>query len=137
MACRIIAPVVIGMIAVLFYMAIDRDPPYVYLEGEVLPQEAEPGSQIAIHWHIKANRFCPGWVERFIVDQRGYVWRNVGSPVRSNTQRDSHIVNTVELPRTLGAGPAMYRARVCYECNPTHSIWPLCVDPPELPFRIK
>lgn len=134
--CRIVAALVIGAAAVVWYMAIDREPPYEYIEGHVIPSEVPVGSQIAIHWHIKAKRFCPGWVERFIVDERRYIWRNLGSPVRANTERESHIVNTVELPKTLGPGLARYRARVCYQCNPMHKFFPLCVDPPELPFRI-
>jgi hypothetical protein len=133
--CRIAASVTLGVLAVAFYMAVDREPPYVYLEGDVFPLDPPAGSQVAIHWHVHAKRYCPGWVERTITDQRGYLWRNIGGPVRPNAERDSHIVNTIDLPRGL-SGPAHYQAHVCYRCNPLHKFWPICVHTPVLPFTI-
>lgn len=134
--CRTVAVAAIGATAALFYMVIDREPPYEYIEGSVHPDNPRAGDQISIHWHIKVKRFCPGWVDRFIVDGDDYVWRNTGGPVRSNLRHDSHIVNTVELPKTISPGLARYRAHVCYQCNPLHRVWPLCVAPPDIPFRI-
>jgi hypothetical protein len=135
--CRIVASSVIGFVATVFYMAIDRDPPYEYLAGNILPDTPHVGEQIAIHWHIKAHRFCPGRVARNITDQSGYIWRNKGGPVRENREQLAHIVNTIDLPKNLGAGPATYFADVCYRCNPLHRIWPLCVRTPELKFEIR
>lgn len=136
MICRIVAPMIIGVAGVLFYFAIDRDPPYEYIEGNIYPDHPQAGSQIAVHWHIRAKRFCPGWVERNITDRRGYVWHNIGGPVRPNAEREAHIVNTIELPRTLGPGPTTYSARVCYQCNPLHHFWPLCVRTPPIKFDV-
>lgn len=125
----------------LAYLLSDRTHPYEYLSGDVLPPDPSTGSQISIHWRVRYNRFCPGWVQREITDRRGYVWFNVGSAVKQiapvTPGHEADIVNTMELPRQLGPGPATYRAYVSYRCNFLQSwVWPITVSTPALPFEI-
>lgn len=132
----------VGAVGPLAYLLADRTLPYEYLSGEVLPPDPEIGHQISIHWHVRVNRFCPGWVQRDIIDRRGYVWHNVGGPVRDITPvtpgSETHIVNTIELPRQLGVGPAEYQAHVTFKCNPLQRLfWPIHVSLPRLPFVIR
>jgi hypothetical protein len=141
--CNIAAAFIVGCIGLLFWMAVDRKQPYQYLEGNVLPSDPAVGSQVSIHWHVRVHRFCPGWVERNVTDARGYLWHNIGTPVKDIRSvivgAEAHIVNTFELPRQLGQGPAHYQARVCYTCNPLQrwARWPICVVTPRLPFEIR
>lgn len=134
--CNLAAAVIFTVVGTLFYLAIDRAPPFEYVSGEVLPPSPPAGGQISIHWHLRINRVCPGWVEREIVDHRGYIWRNAGSAVRVASARDEDVVNTLELPHALGPTRAKYVANICFVCNPLHRVWPICVRTPELPFEI-
>lgn len=139
--CNIAAACIIATIGAVFWMAIDRDPPYEYLAGEILPPEPPIGTQVSVVWHVKVRRFCPGWVQRDVTDQRGYLWRNIGSPVKDisgvKPGDEVHLVNTFELPKQLGAGPATYQANVRYHCNPLQRWWPIYVSTPKLWFEIK
>lgn len=138
-----VAVAIIGVAAVLFYMAVDRHPPYDYIRGEVLPPDPVVGGQISVHWRVRVNRYCPGWVERYITDRRGYIWHNIGTPVKDIRPvapgQKSDIINTFDLPRQLGQGPATYQARACYSCNPLQewARWPICVDTPKVLFEIR
>lgn len=135
----IVAFLVVGPVT---YFLFDREPPYEYLSGEVFPPDPEIGSQISVHWRVKFNRFCPGWVQRDITDRRGYVWHNVGTPVKNILHAingaEADIVNSFELPRQLGIGPAHYQAHVSYRCNWLQNwVWPILVSTPVLSFEIK
>lgn len=135
----VVALIVVGPVT---YFLADRQHPYEYVYGEVLPPDPNTGSQISIHWRVRFNRFCPGWVQRDITDRRGYVWRNVGGPVKNipAPAKDEYadIVNTLELPRQLGMGPATYQAHVTYRCNWLQRwFWPISVSSPKLLFEIK
>lgn len=140
--CNIIAAMLFGVIGLIFYMAVDRKPPYAFISGQVIPDVLPSGEQISIHWRVQVHRFCPGWVERNVTDENGWTWRNVGTPVRQVTV-DAHgfsdIVNTLELPKRIPRGRASYSAFVCYVCNPLQrwAKWPICVVTPKLPFEVK
>lgn len=134
--CNISACIIFGVAAYLFYMIIDRDPPYVWAEGDISPNPASIGGEVAVHWKIKANRFCPGWVHTQLTDHRGYIWSNKGHPVY-NVTKDGDLVNTLALPRTLGPGEIIYMAVVCYQCNMLQYKWPICVRTPEIRFMVQ
>lgn len=123
------------------YLLADRIQPYEYLSGEVLPPDPKMGGQVSVHWRVKVNRFCHGWVQRNITDQRGYVWHNAGTPVKDlywvKPGDLADIVNTFELPRQLGAGPTTYQAHVEYRCNWLQKlVWPIRVATPVLHFDV-
>lgn len=130
------------IVAPITYLVTDRSPPYVYLSGEVVPPEAGAGDELSVYWTVKINHFCPGWVERYVTDHRGYMWRNIGSPVKSlladKPGNTALIANTFQLPRGIGAGDAIYQAHVCYRCNTVQDhLWPLCLWTPQLKFVVK
>lgn len=133
--------VAIFIVGPLTYLLSDRGAPYEYLSGEVLPPVPHVADQISIHWRVRVNRFCPGWVQRDITDKRGYVWRNTGGPVKIIPPVKQgavvDIVNTLDLPRQLGPQSASYQAHVCYRCNPLQRWWPICVSTPRLEFAIQ
>ena len=132
----------IGIVGPVAYFLSDRRLPYEYLFGEVLPPMPAVGGQISIHWRVKINRYCPGWVQRTIIDEHGYRWYNIGGPVKNimpvKRGDEADVVNTLELPRMLSAGPATYLAHVTYHCNWLQRwFWPITVDTPALQFTIK
>lgn len=124
------------------YLLSDRKPPYEYLSGDIIPPDPMVGNQISVHWRVRINRYCPGWVQREITDRRGYVWFNAGGPVKNITPVSkgevADIVNTLELPRMLGAGVSKYQAHVVYQCNwLQHWFLPIRVSTPVLTFEIR
>ncbi len=135
----------VGFIAPVLWWAMDRAPPYDRISGEVLPLEPMPGDQIQVHWTIKTHKMCgpsaANNVTRQIVDSQKIVWSFDTSPSTFGrllpVDNPDRIVRIIMLPQSVAPGPATYRSRACFACNPLQYIWPVCVDKPEIPFTIR
>lgn len=138
LACATVGPVT--------YMAVDREPPFVRVWGEIIPGEVESEQEFEVHWVLRVNehRNCKPFgrfsVERAIIDSAGAItpFRPVSSiadPLNTMTE----IRRKVRLPMGLTKGPARYHVSAKFTCNILQEImrWPVAVEHPDIPFVVK
>lgn len=135
----------LGIVAPIAWMALDRTPPYTRTEGVMVPDDPTPGDFVAIRWKLNVRKVCPPATEkniyRSIVTASG---RNIKfEPIigyiggsRKELNR-TEITREFQIPNTVEAGSAIYRAEACFACNPIHHFFPVCVTAPEVPFTIR
>lgn len=106
--------------------------PVSYSRREVLTPIVSPGGLLKIRITAEITKDCISTVTRSIVDGAGY------SHDAAAVTQPAFTNYTVELPVPLGAapGPATYRARVEWVCNPVQRWFPNVVLQPEIPFTI-
>lgn len=123
----------------LAYWAMDRQPAYEYLHGEIIPDPAPQGGQVSLPWTISVNRLCPGNVLRVLYDADTGAMVSAYDRTPSSISvkiGDTKLVKTFQLIR--GLPPRIrYTANVCFECNPLQKVWPICVQTPDLFFRMQ
>lgn len=121
------------------WMLLDRTPPYTGHQGEVVPAEPRAGEWMTVAWTVKVNRVCPGTIQREVVDAKRVVWNYDVQPAirREQLTDENRLHRSFILPTGASPGPARYRARTCYRCNPLQAWWPICSWTPEIPFTIR
>jgi hypothetical protein len=109
--CRIVASATLGIASVVFYMAIDRDPPFVRGAGKIMPENPLPGATVEVIWQGTRKRDCDGYVYRKIIDSHGVVFTIEGIPVSyAKTNNPDPLVRYFRLPVGLAPGPCeIYR----------------------------
>jgi hypothetical protein len=136
--------VAVIFMAPLFWMLLDREPPYVEHIGKVIPPEVQAGDQITVEWQMKINRVCPGYIAREVVDSQNVLWNyDVQPSVRREQQFDvsgiprlTKLRRSFVIPEQAAPGPARYRSLACYVCNPIQQLWPICTRTPDVEFSI-
>lgn len=134
--------------AVLFGIALgDREKPYIPERGEIIPAEAKPDSQISVVFYGMRNRQCDGSVRRKMIERcNGKVHNWDPVPSIASTQAsspDGAVRRELMLPSGMRPNDneaemlVCYRVETCYTCNPLQRVfWPICVDAPELRFKV-
>jgi hypothetical protein len=139
--CRIVAFAFCAfVIAPIAYMLMDRQRPYDWLAGEIVPPIPHPGGEVSVKWTMKTYRYCEGVINRQVVDSHNVVWGYDARPSALADQLDANsvLVRTFRLPENISPGPARYSAHACYTCNPLQRIaWPICVRTPDVHFVIQ
>jgi len=137
--------VAFGLFGPVLFLLFDREPPYDRIVGSISPENPEPGSAIETSWRIRTNRTCEPAkdrnVTRQIIDSHNVVYTFDEVPSvygRNVTAQDSpsSIVRVFALPMNIAPGPARYRSRACFACNPLQHLWPICIDRPDIEFNI-
>lgn len=148
----IIAFLSVAVIVPFVWMIMDRDPPYVRTDGEIVAANADDcglpaggsrglgvraGSCVEVQWHVKTIRNCPAAgpgdnVVRHLKDSIG-VTKPIGSIRRDAPESESSPSNTIKqflvLPSPLPIGQASYISSACFACNPLqHLFWPICIE---------
>lgn len=130
---------VIGLnLAIVFgtfaYLLADNQLPYEWESGYVKPNPAPNGSQISVCWKLRIKRFCPGTIQRQIIDSRDEVHNY--DPILAADEVDvgDPFCVTFKLPAGLSPGIDRYRVHATYYCNPLQYVWPLRATTPEIPF---
>jgi len=140
---RFLAPalfIVLTLLAGLFaYWALDDTPPVENMTGKVVSSEVYPdgSAKVIVEWMAVRRRICHGNSIRWIID--GYI-----TPLPNIEYPPPHPgeIGQVVKWRVPIAVPkdfhdeGTYRVRVVYECNPLHRLFPITIDPPDVPFRI-
>lgn len=140
----IAAFVVVIFVAPLFWMLLDREPPYSEHAGKTIPHEVKAGDQITVEWQMRVNRVCPGYIAREIVDSQNVLWNyDVQPSIRREQQFDvagaprlTRLRRSFTIPEQAAPGPARYRSLSCYICNPIQQLWPVCIRTPDVNFTI-
>lgn len=154
----------IFLVAPIMLIVGDRTSPYTYLKGEVTTQDAVPGQMVYVKWSGAYNRNCDGQIFRSVIDSGKTVHLldvlpsvlTIATPGETITLPDDTPTtsgpvdetlkttrrNVVEwtrgfvLPLGTTDGPAMYRVRSEYWCNPLQHSWPIRVNLPDIPFNV-
>lgn len=146
--------VAVHLVAVLFCIFIvlpimlivgDRSSPYINLQGEVKTDPAIPGGQVLVRFSGDYKRNCNGQVFFSIIDSGKNVHLlEALATIPDNSPSDldkttGKIEWTREFTLPLGTaeGPAIFRARPEYWCNPLQHYWPIKVDPQDFPFNVE
>lgn len=133
----------IFIVSPLVYMAMDREPPYVFLDVDIWPKEQHQGEDIYINFHVSFNERLfecnPGWVYREFKDSAGKV--HVFDPIPRATLPDPNEPKFSRISKVLSAmepGKATYHGMACYTCNPLQDFfhWPVCVRTPDVNFTV-
>lgn len=136
----IAAFIAIFIFAPVFWMLMDRVPPYLITNGRIEPQQIAPNEPYIVDWDVKPLRNCPGArssrVTTFIIDNAG------GSNAYATTQGGFidgvSVIHKEKKMLILPPGPAKYYSEVCYPCNPLQDKlnWPICFLTPVLEFEV-
>jgi hypothetical protein len=140
---RFLAPLLLSAFAMLSglfaYWALDSSPPVENMTGKVVSAEVAPdgSARLVVEWMAIRRRLCHGNSVRWIIDgyitplpdiqypppQVGEIGQVIRWRVPITVPKDFHDVG-------------VYRVHVEYTCNPLQRIFPIVIDPPDVPFAI-
>jgi hypothetical protein len=138
-ACNIAAAGIIFAISTVFWMAIDRDPPFVRISGKIIPENPRAGQWVESYWQVKGSRWCPGSLRRQVIDSHDVVWSLDPGPIAFGIEipvGSPDFRRRFQLPPKAEPGRAVYRVTTAYVCNPLHRWWPVVTTGPDVPFDI-
>ena len=133
----------------LFYMAMDREPPFTRLTGTLVPDAVDRGGNVAVRF-VTTRRYrsdCPGQVQQEIVDSQNTIFsklvRETG-PSRweddpTNPSREIFYGRPVGIPEQAAPGRALFRTVTFRYCNVLQRTlhWPIIQIGPDIFFTIK
>lgn len=125
---------------VISYLAADNQPPYDYdvSKSYIKPSVSQAGHQVTVHWEVKINRICKGFIVRNIIDSRtGAITSYDPVAALGLPTGDDFLDRTFFLPEGMGVGPKLYRVQAEYNCNLLQNFFPLKVQTPDLHFVIE
>lgn len=139
---------VVPAICITVWWLLDRDPPYTRSNGQLIPSPPEncrlpdttprglsQGACVTVNWDIKPVKNCkpagPFNVTRSIKDSQGDLRPLPATRSAYSQERhmDSPLVRSFALPAVLPVGPATYRSKVCFVCNPGQEYLPSVFHP--------
>lgn len=120
------------------FLSADNKPPYSYnaAKSYIKPDPAGAGRQVTIHWEVKNNRYCPGFITRSIIDAKTKVIVSY-DPFPALFEEGEHFIDrSFYLPDSIEPGIKIYRVNGVYFCNILQRLWPLKVQSPDIFFEI-
>lgn len=120
----------------LGYLLTDNELPYEWTSGTVHPNPAVDGAQVTVCWKLKIRRFCPGTIQRQIIDARDEVHNYDPVPAADKIDVADPFCVTFKLPLGLPAGETRYRVHAAYNCNAIQHFYPIRGTTPEIPFTL-
>lgn len=122
----------------LLLLSLDRRPPVIPVEGQILPVPVIPGRPAKIVWENNWVRQCEGVVSREVVGPdrviRPYMSYRSRIPNKLGYQTSETIFT---MPLASPPGEHMYRATIrFYDCGVTSWLVPIEVDVPVIYFDV-
>lgn len=137
---HVLAAMVALLIAVpLVFIVGIRTSPYTYIRGQMVDEEVTAGMLGYVRWTGMYKRNCTGEFFRTILDSGDNIHYLLVIP---DPPDDDELNVPVEwtrafiLPHGAAEGPALYRVRAQYWCNPLQHLWPIKIDLPDIPFKV-
>lgn len=134
--CWAMATFILGGIALtpgLLIYWFNEGVPVAYSIRKVMTPKVAPGDELKIKIVAEITKVsCKANVLRSIVDSAGVIH----SVVPENRPAFSDYIVTLTVPLGAAPGPAKYRARVEWTCNPVQRYFPLVILQPEMEFEI-
>lgn len=139
------ALVSIFIVAPVFYLLADNEPPYVYdLEHSyIIPTQVHSTHQAVAHWSVsRVNRVCRGITVSTVVDDVTKIktFYDAQPAIIVDPADSDKFGKVLERPFWLAPGilpgPKIYKGESYYACNILQNLWPLHVSTPPLPFEV-
>ena len=122
----------------ILYLALDREPPWVRLRGEVI-EEVHAGGTLQIKWYTTPlQRVCPGTLQVEIISGR-LIWPVLQRPVGANKLGTTEYTPAPwPVFSDIPPGPAIYRVSSFWYCNWLQELtgWSIVQVGPEIPFIV-
>lgn len=120
----------------LLYVWYNEEAAERWLHRTVDTPQVEAGGYLVIHSRLYRSKVCRGWIERRMYDGIG-----VETSFDPDMQERQYLGSEerkvrVPVPITASPGPAIYRSRACWQCNPLQKVLPHCEDLQPLSFTI-
>jgi hypothetical protein len=132
----------------LFFMALDREPPFKRLEGSLVPDRVDRGGSAVVRY-VTTKRFrsdCPGQVQQEIVDSQNTIFSKLAretGPSRweefpGDPRKEIFYGRPVAIPEQAAPGRALFRTVTFRYCNFVQRLlhWPIVQIGPDLHFTI-
>jgi hypothetical protein len=147
---RITPPILAAILVIPIYLLfLDRDPPFIRLQGSIVPDVARIGDYIAVRYVTtkrNLNRDCPGVLQQEFVDSAGNqhskAVREAGplrwQPDPDNPNQEIFDGHPVQVPTGLVPGRVRFRTATFRHCNGLQWFmrWPLTQVGPDLYFTL-
>ena len=140
---RFLAPLLFGVLALLAglfaYWALDSTPPLENMSGKVVSTEVYPdgSAKVIVEWMAVRRRLCHGNSIRWIIN--GYITPlpDIEYPPPHPGEVGQVVKWRVPIPVPKDFhDEGTYRVHIVYECNLLNRLFPITIDPPDVPFRI-
>jgi hypothetical protein len=129
----------LAVLSIYTLITVDRVPAIDVetLKGRADPHRVMEAGALTIRWSAERRHVCPATISREIVDSANTVFRldRVSGPTSFTTGRDEWR-STITIPPAAAWGRAIYRSSIQYSCGWSHSMFPLIIQSPEVPFEI-
>jgi hypothetical protein len=123
----------------------NRGQPFTFVHSYIKPETVVPGGSFTAYFVIKdVIKVCDGVVHRTVVDSRGNIWQLPVGPVDyatidygPNGGPTRTFAHTFMLDPRAEPGPAVYRARAEFWCNPIQRyVWSIDGGQNDVAFSI-
>lgn len=106
----------------------------------VVEQPFNAGGDLVYQWRGTVSRACPIEIHRSIIDAQGVVTTLVtlsfdAPPFDSLGHRD--IERTIEIPKQIAQGPAIYQAVEVPKCSWLQRVMPVSIPYPPVEFTVE
>lgn len=124
--------------AILGLWSVDREPPTVTLRAEPMTQTVVPGGDLKIKFSVRRTKSCVTHIDRLLLDSQKarFLLPDLDYAKAPGPMGDDEYVSVVPIPEQMAGGPARYRTIASYQCNIIHRLWPVTLDPIDVPFTV-
>lgn len=144
---NIIPYVAVAIFVPLLWFAMDREPPYVRLSGEIIPANPKQLEWVKVRWTLRVSKVCrpsnPLNITRKIINRQNGKITEL-APVQGVFGAEGGISITREtltrpfqIPETTEPGDSTYQSTACFACNPVQALWPICISTPNVDFTVE
>lgn len=129
--CHLAAAVFSLVVVVPLVMVFgDRTLPFDIGHVFFTPTVARPGDTLTLNYTLtRVAKDCDGEVHQLMFDGSGHVWDLGVTRALYSERTDREQIRTFhrdkKVPMGFAPGPALYKARVFYWCNPLQRFYPL------------
>lgn len=135
--CNAVMTGIIIIAAFASALLANRGQPLEFAHNFIKPEKVYAGGSFTAYFVTKTvTKECPGIVHRAVVDSEGTTWPLPSGPL-SYWRDGPKFGHTFQLDDRVSEGPAVYRARAQYWCNPLQKhIWAIPGPLNEIPFTV-
>lgn len=124
--------------ATLGLWTIEREPPVVTLRTELSTPTVAPGGDLKIKLTVRRTKSCVTHVDRMLFDaeKARFPLPDLDYKKAPGPLGDDTYMTVIPVPEQMGEGPALYRSISSYQCNLVHLLWPVSLEPIDVPFVV-
>lgn len=120
---------------------LDRTPPVVYLDRDILQHHVKPGDTANVRYTLRRDRVCQSTVVRWLEDSKGQmteVLQTAGVTPKEIGTYSSLTTITIPDTEAIALGPARYYSTFKSYCSVLQRLfgWPIEFKSPDVRFEI-